>query len=134
MAELALKAFIDPKTTLPHVKSIIIAGSSGFKNELVDALDQRLKSCVAKVVDIQYGGLMGFQEAMSKTSTFVNNLPLMEMEKNLQTFFTNIEKVFTCFLLNLFSHLKKGQWTVFLRHERNSRCFGSQRHRHTSSP
>ena len=47
---------------VPHVKGLILAGSAEFKNDLQksDLFDQRLAPIVIKVVDISYGGEMGF--------------------------------------------------------------------------
>lgn len=55
------------------VKSIIIAGAAGLKQELVDSdlLDARMKSRVVKIIDVAYGGRQGLAEAIESTRNLI---------------------------------------------------------------
>jgi peptide chain release factor subunit 1 len=66
VSEALTAAFIT--NDVPNVKGLILAGCAEFKNDLTksDLFDQRLKPIVIKVVDISYGGDLGFNQAIDK--------------------------------------------------------------------
>jgi len=73
VAEITVAQFIDPSSSMPNVKGIIIAGSAQLKEEVQMKLDQRLSSIVLAVVDIQYGGESGFNQAIHLTRESLGN-------------------------------------------------------------
>ena len=91
VSELAVKHFIkDDKVT---VNGIVLAGSADFKNQLVskDFLDQRLQEKIINIVDIAYGGLNGFKQAIDMSQDSLGNLKFIKEKKLLQEYFDNIE-------------------------------------------
>eukprot|EP01129_Flabellula_baltica_P006506 TRINITY_DN2442_c0_g1_i2.p1 TRINITY_DN2442_c0_g1~~TRINITY_DN2442_c0_g1_i2.p1 ORF type:complete len:349 (-),score=86.58 TRINITY_DN2442_c0_g1_i2:14-1060(-) len=92
VSEAATHHFISSETHGPIVKNIIIAGFAQLKNDLVKILDQRLKDIVAALVDVQYGGSQGLNEAISKSSSILSDLEY-QMEQNIiQDYFEEISK------------------------------------------
>jgi len=90
VGEIATTYFIT--NDLPNVKGIILAGSADFKSELSTSahLDPRLKKVVIQIVDISYGGLTGFNQAIELSSNTLANVKLIEEKKLLESFFTEI--------------------------------------------
>ena len=60
VAELAVQFFIT--NDKPNVAGLVLAGSADFKTELSqsDMFDPRLQAVVLGVVDVSYGGLVGW--------------------------------------------------------------------------
>ena len=73
---------------MPIVKAIVIAGSSTFKGEL--ELDCRLAPLVASVVSVQYSGMNGLYEAISKSRAVLGSLDLLSEIDLLSSFFSAI--------------------------------------------
>jgi len=89
---MALMHFIDPNTTLPNVVGFVVAGCADLKNELVEALDQRLAKIVACVVDVQYGGQPGFQQAIKLTEDRLADIKFVREQKAVSKLFEYIAK------------------------------------------
>ena len=92
VTELAVHHFI--KNNLVSVKGLILAGSAEFKNDLSnsDLLDARIKSKIIKIVDIAYGGINGFNQAIELSKESLGNLKLIEEKNLLNCFFGHIAK------------------------------------------
>ena len=71
---------------VPNVKGLILAGSAEFKNDLQksDLFDQRLLPIVLKVVDISYGGEMGFNQAIELSQDALRNVKFVHEKKNIR--------------------------------------------------
>ena len=90
VGELATSFFIS--NDLPNVKGLILAGSADFKSELDKSahLDPRLKEVVLQTIDISYGGISGFNQAIQLSSSLLANVKLIEEKKILEKFFEEI--------------------------------------------
>ena len=78
------KAFIT--NDVPNVKGLILAGSAEFKNKLQksDLFDPRLAPIVMKVVDISYGGELGFNQAIELSQDTLKNVKFIHEKKNIR--------------------------------------------------
>ncbi len=87
---MAVSAFITNDGS--NVSSIIVAGSSAFKNKLVasDHFDLRLKPLVFKIIDISYGGMSGLEQALVAVSPELASLPLMREREQVCRFFERV--------------------------------------------
>lgn len=90
--ELTRKYLIDPKTSLPWVKGLIVAGSSNFKNELVERLDGRLKAILLDVITVQYGATNGLNEAIRKSESILEGLSVRVERQVLQQLYNCIDR------------------------------------------
>jgi len=92
VAELATTHFI--KDDKPTVTGLILAGSANFKNDLFesDHFDKRLKPIVVKVVDIQYGGENGFNQAIQLSADALSNVKFVAEKQLISKFFENIDR------------------------------------------
>ena len=86
------KAFIT--NDVPNVKGLILAGSAEFKNKLQksDLFDPRLAPIVMKVVDISYGGELGFNQAIELSQDTLKNVKFIHEKKILEKFYEEIAK------------------------------------------
>ena len=86
------KAFIT--NDVPNVKGLILAGSAEFKNKLQksDLFDPRLTPIVMKVVDISYGGELGFNQAIELSQDALKNVKFIHEKKILEKFYEEIAK------------------------------------------
>jgi peptide chain release factor subunit 1 len=93
VAELATQHFVKDGST-PSVAKIVLAGSSGFKNELFKSnlFDSRLKPIVAQVVDVAYGGENGLAQAMELAAPVLAQQQLLQERKVLQNYFEAISR------------------------------------------
>jgi len=92
VCEVALYHFIDHSTTLPNVSGIILAGNAQLKEDVLAKLDQRLASIIFAVVDIQYAGETGFNQAISLTKNSLGNLKFVQEQKVINSLFEEINK------------------------------------------
>jgi len=92
VAENAVVQFINPATSMPNVKGMVIAGSAQLKEEVQIKLDQRLSSIVVAVVDIQYGGESGFNQAIHLTRDSLGNLKFIQEQKVISHLFDEISR------------------------------------------
>ena len=79
---------------VPNVKGLILAGSAEFKNKLQksDLFDPRLAPIVMKVVDISYGGELGFNQAIELSQDALKNVKFIHEKKILEKFYEEIAK------------------------------------------
>mmetsp|Transcript_32926 Transcript_32926/g.54366 ORF Transcript_32926/g.54366 Transcript_32926/m.54366 type:complete len:462 (-) Transcript_32926:225-1610(-) len=93
VAEMATQLFV-PDGQKPSVQGIVLAGSADFKTELVrsDLFDPRLQKVVIKMVDISYGGMNGFNQAIEYSSDALANVKLMKEKKLLQKYMDEISQ------------------------------------------
>jgi peptide chain release factor subunit 1 len=92
VCEIALYHFIDHSTTLPNVSGLILAGSAQLKEEVLSKLDQRLARIIITVVDIQYGGESGFNQAIDLTKNSLGNLKFVHEQNVIASLFEEINK------------------------------------------
>jgi len=92
VAEIAIAQFINPVTCMPNVDGIVLAGSAHLKDEVHSKLDNRLLSIVVAVVDIQYGGESGFNQAISLTRESLGNLKYIHEQNIISTLFEEIRR------------------------------------------
>ena len=92
VAENLTKSFIT--NNIPNVKGLILAGSAEFKNDLQksDLFDPRLAPLVLKIVDISYGGEVGFNQAIQLSQDSLKNVKFVHEKKVLERFYVEIAK------------------------------------------
>lgn len=92
VAEMATNIFITNDKA--NVTGIILAGFAEFKEVLSESnlFDQRLKQKIIKIVDIQYGGESGFNEAINLAQDSMGDLKLLKEKKIITEFMEAINK------------------------------------------
>lgn len=90
VAELAGQNFVS--NDRPNVAGLVLAGSAGFKNELMetDMLDKRLLPIICSVVDVSYGGENGLNEAITLAADALTNVKFVAEKKLVSKFFEEI--------------------------------------------
>ena len=93
VAEMATQLFV-PDGQRPNIQGLILAGSADFKSELMrsDLFDQRLSKIVIKMVDVSYGGLHGFNQAIDYSGDTLKEVKLMKEKKLLQKYMDEISQ------------------------------------------
>ncbi|KAL7529856.1 hypothetical protein ACHAXR_005827 [Thalassiosira sp. AJA248-18] len=93
VAELATQLFV-PNGQKPNIQGLILAGSADFKSELMrsDLFDMRLSKIVIKMVDVSYGGLNGFNQAIEYSADTLGSVKLMKEKKLLQKYMDEISQ------------------------------------------
>ena len=93
IAEISLQHFI-PDGQKPTIQGLIIGGSSEFKNELnsSELLDERLRIKLYQVIDLSYGGVTGFNQAIDSCSSILADVKFIRERKLLQSYFDEINK------------------------------------------
>jgi peptide chain release factor subunit 1 len=76
----------------PNIQGLVLAGSADFKSELMrsDLFDNRLQNIVIKMVDVSYGGLQGFNQAIDLSADTLGEVKLMKEKKLLQKYMDEI--------------------------------------------
>ncbi|EPZ36582.1 eukaryotic peptide chain release factor subunit 1 [Rozella allomycis CSF55] len=92
VAELATQFFIT--NDRPNVAGLVLAGSADFKTDLKksDLFDQRLQPKVVAIVDVQYGGEDGFNQAINLSQEVLSNVKFIKEKKLLEQFFELISQ------------------------------------------
>jgi len=90
VAELAGQNFVTSDKV--NVEGLVLAGSAGFKNELMetDMLDKRLLPIIISVVDVSYGGENGLNEAIGLAADALQNVKFVAEKKLVSKFFEEI--------------------------------------------
>ncbi|KAI5170776.1 peptide chain release factor subunit 1 [Nematocida sp. LUAm3] len=90
VAEIATQIYIT--NNKPNVNALILAGNADFKTDLAqsDMFDQRLKSIVAKIVDVAYGGENGLNQAIEQCEEVLQSLKLVSEKKAIKVFFEEV--------------------------------------------
>merc|ERR1719271_1619913 len=91
VGELATQFFI-PNGQTPNVKGLIVAGSAGFKAELMrsDLFDPRLAAILVKMVDVSYGGENGFNQAIELSAETLKNVKFIQEKKLITKFLDEV--------------------------------------------
>jgi len=87
VAEHAVSNFItDDK---PNVAGLVLAGSADFKTVLgqSDMFDQRLAAKIIATVDVSYGGLNGFNQAIELSAELLTNVKFVQEKKTYSKIF-----------------------------------------------
>ena len=93
---MSLLHFINSSSTLPSVAGLIIGGCADLKQELVAYLDHRLAKIVVCVVDLQYGGDCGFNQAVKLTEDKLSDMKYVREQKAVSKFFEAISQDHLC--------------------------------------
>ena len=90
VAEKATQQFISE--CIPNVRAIVLAGSAEFKNDLFvsEHFNPKLKTLVIKSVDISYGGLQGFAQAIDLAADALSSVSYIHEKMLLTRFFEEI--------------------------------------------
>merc|ERR1719310_2769183 len=93
VGELATQMFI-PNGEKPNIKGLIVAGSAEFKQALTtdqDLFDQRLADIIIPpLLDISYGGEMGFNQAIELASETLRNVKFIQEKKLVSKFLEEV--------------------------------------------
>jgi peptide chain release factor subunit 1 len=91
ISEMATSYFIENDKI--NVSGFILAGSADFKYMLNDdMLDPRLANRVLGTIDINYGGLNGFNQAIDKSKDIINITTYVKEQEVMKLFFDEIAK------------------------------------------
>uniref|UniRef100_A0A6T7R9P8 eRF1/Pelota-like N-terminal domain-containing protein n=1 Tax=Hanusia phi TaxID=3032 RepID=A0A6T7R9P8_9CRYP len=76
------------------IEGLIIAGPADLKNDLISSelFDSRLREKLLSIIDISYGGEIGFNKAIENSSSILEQLKYIKEKKIIQSFFDEIEK------------------------------------------
>ncbi|KAJ2756268.1 translation termination factor eRF1 [Coemansia aciculifera] len=90
VAETATQVFISNNRV--NDTGIILAGSAEFKNDLMksDLFDPRMRAKVVNIVDVSYGGVNGFDQAISLSQECLSNVKLVQETKLIEKLFDEI--------------------------------------------
>mmetsp|Transcript_18755 Transcript_18755/g.28495 ORF Transcript_18755/g.28495 Transcript_18755/m.28495 type:complete len:456 (-) Transcript_18755:168-1535(-) len=91
VAEMATQLFVSDGQR-PNIQGLVMAGSADFKSELMrsDLFDQRLAKIVLKMVDVSYGGMNGFSQAIELSADTLGSVKLMKEKKLMQKYMDEI--------------------------------------------
>ncbi|KAJ9058109.1 translation termination factor eRF1, variant 2 [Entomophthora muscae] len=76
----------------PNVAGLVLAGSADFKTVLgqSDMFDQRLAAKIIATVDVSYGGINGFNQAIELSGELLTNVKFVQEKKLIQKYFDEI--------------------------------------------
>merc|ERR1719215_2275284 len=93
VAELATQLFV-PNGQTPNIQGLFIGGSAEFKQQLTtdtDLFDQRLAAIlVPPLLDISYGGEVGFNQAIELASDALKNVKFIQEKKLVSRFLEEV--------------------------------------------
>jgi peptide chain release factor subunit 1 len=91
-AEHAVQFFIT--SDRPNVNGLVLAGSADFKTELgqSDLFDLRLKEIIVASVDVSYGGINGFNQAIELSADTLGNVKFLQEKKLISSYFDEISQ------------------------------------------
>jgi peptide chain release factor subunit 1 len=92
IAEVAISHFIDPGTCQPSIAGLVLAGSAQLKDEVLLKLDPRLARIVIAVVDVQYAGVSGFNQAVALTKDNIGNMKFIHEQETITRLMEEISK------------------------------------------
>ncbi|KAJ2868507.1 Electron transfer flavoprotein alpha-subunit [Coemansia aciculifera] len=92
VTEQAVAAFISSSTNMVTETGIVVAGSAEFKHELQksDLLDPRIRAKIIDTVDVSYGGVNGFDQAISLSQAALSNVKFVQESKLIGKFFDEL--------------------------------------------
>lgn len=90
VAELSTQHFIT--NDRPNITGLVIAGSADFKTDLTrsDLFDPRLAAVLIQVVDVQYGGENGFNQAIELAGDALRDVKFVQEKKLINKYFEEI--------------------------------------------
>jgi len=92
IVEVAISQFIDPVTCQPSITGLVLAGSAQLKDEVLLKLDPRLSRIVIAVVDVQYAGQTGFNQAVALTKENIGNMKFVHEQETITSLMEEISK------------------------------------------
>ena len=92
VAETAVQMFITDNKC--NCSGLILAGSAQFKTDLLnsDLFDLRLKAAVIRTVDVSYGGINGFNQAIELCAESLRNVKFIQEKKLISKYFDQISQ------------------------------------------
>ena len=92
VAETAVQMFITDNKC--NCSGLILAGSAQFKTDLLnsDLFDLRLKAATIKTVDVSYGGINGFNQAIELCAESLRNVKFIQEKKLISKYFDQISQ------------------------------------------
>ena len=92
VAETAVQMFITDNKC--NCSGLILAGSAQFKTDLLgsDLFDMRLKAATIKTVDVSYGGINGFNQAIELCAESLRNVKFIQEKKLISKYFDQISQ------------------------------------------
>ncbi|XP_055334035.1 eukaryotic peptide chain release factor subunit 1-like isoform X2 [Paramacrobiotus metropolitanus] len=92
VAEAAVTCFIAYDRV--NVAGLVLAGSADFKKELEqpDIWDQRLQDKIVKIVEISYGGMMGFNNAIELSADCLTSFKFVQVKMLIGKFFDEMSQ------------------------------------------
>ncbi|CAK80746.1 unnamed protein product (macronuclear) [Paramecium tetraurelia] len=77
----------------PTIKGLVLAGIADFKNKLAEspALDKRLQPLILSIVDVNYGGENGFNQAIQYSQEVLQNQKLQREKDLVAKFFLSLD-------------------------------------------
>jgi peptide chain release factor subunit 1 len=92
VAETAVQMFITDNKC--NCTGLILAGSAQFKTDLLrsDLFDLRLKAATVKTVDVSYGGINGFNQAIELCAETLRNVKFLQEKKLISKYFDQISQ------------------------------------------
>jgi len=78
----------------PNVAGLVLAGSAEFKQQLAtsDLFDARLRPIVVAIVDISYGGELGFNQAIELSGESLTSVKFVKEKKLLSEYYQHLAK------------------------------------------
>lgn len=75
----------------PNVSGLILAGAAELKDRLSESnlFDPRLQTIILKVIDVSYGGMQGFNEAIAASADVLGNVKFVHERALLNKYFDN---------------------------------------------
>lgn len=92
IVEVATSYFIDPVSCQPSITGLVLAGSAQLKDEVLLKLDPRLSRIVVAVVDVQYAGVSGFNQAVALTKENIGNMKFVHEQETISRLMDEISK------------------------------------------
>lgn len=76
------------------IEGLVIAGPADLKNELISSelFNEKLREKILSIIDISYGGEIGFNKAIENSSSVLDQLKCIKEKKIIESFFDEIEK------------------------------------------
>ncbi|KAJ2069019.1 Eukaryotic peptide chain release factor subunit 1 [Coemansia sp. S2] len=92
VTEQAVSSFISSSTNMVTETGIVVAGSAEFKHELQksDLLDPRIRAKIIDTIDVSYGGVNGFDQAITLSQAALSNVKLVQESKLIGKFFDEL--------------------------------------------
>ena len=91
-----------------NVIGVIFAGKADIKNKIAQSelLDKKIRDKILSVIDISYGDMKGFNEAIGKCGDIFKNVELIKEKEILREYFEHIAKDTNKYCYGIFNTIK----------------------------